>query len=130
MLYKNIKRRRLGCRFLATQHNTQYAGFVGLAIASPTYKTVFCMKKSRVSLPVLCIIFSFYTHQGTIMRTNIVINDSLINEAILLTGIKTKKEVVELGLKTLIRLKNQEKIRAYKGKLAWNGNLEAMREDE
>jgi len=64
------------------------------------------------------------------MRTNIVINDSLMNEAILLTGIKTKKEVVELGLKTLIRLKNQEKIRAYKGKLAWDGDLDAMREEE
>ena len=63
------------------------------------------------------------------MRTNIVINDSLMNEAILLTGIKTKKEVVELGLKTLIRLKNQENIRAYKGKLAWDGDLDAMRED-
>jgi Arc/MetJ family transcription regulator len=64
------------------------------------------------------------------MRTNIVINDVLMNEAILLTGIKTKKEVVELGLKTLIRLKNQEKIRAYKGKLAWEGDLEAMRTNE
>ena len=63
------------------------------------------------------------------MRTNIVINDSLMNEAILLTGIKTKKDVVELGLKTLIRLKNQENIRAYKGKLAWDGDLESMRED-
>jgi Arc/MetJ family transcription regulator len=61
------------------------------------------------------------------MRTNIVINDILMNEAILLTGIKTKKEVVELGLKTLIRLKNQEKIRAYRGKLAWEGDLESMR---
>lgn len=61
------------------------------------------------------------------MRTNIVINDVLMNEAILLTGIKTKKEVVELGLKTLIRLKNQEKIRAYRGKLAWEGDLESMR---
>ncbi len=64
------------------------------------------------------------------MRTNIVINDVLMNEAILLTGIKTKKEVVELGLKTLIRLKNQEKIRAYRGKLAWEGDLEAMRNNE
>lgn len=61
------------------------------------------------------------------MRTNIMINDVLMNEAILLTGIKTKKEIVELGLKTLIRLKNQEKIKAYKGKLAWDGDLEIMR---
>jgi Bacterial antitoxin of type II TA system, VapB len=45
----------------------------------------------------------------------------------LLTGSKTKKEVVELGLKILVRLKNQEKIRAYKGKLVWEGDLNAMR---
>jgi hypothetical protein len=43
------------------------------------------------------------------MRTNIVINDDLMNEAIVLTRLKNKKEMVELGLKTLIRLKNQEK---------------------
>lgn len=64
------------------------------------------------------------------MRTNIVISDSLMNEAILLTGLKTKKEIVELGLKTLIRLKNQEKIRAFKGKLTWEGDLDTMRNNE
>lgn len=61
------------------------------------------------------------------MRTNIVIEDALMNEAIKLTGVKTKKDAVELGLKTLIRLKKQEKIMAYKGKLKWDGDLDEMR---
>lgn len=61
------------------------------------------------------------------MRTNIVIDDNLMKEAIKLTGAKTKKEAVELGLKMLVRVKNQEKIRAYKGKLKWEGDLDDMR---
>ncbi len=63
------------------------------------------------------------------MRTNIVIDEDLINEALKLTGVKTKKDAVELGLKTLVRLKKQEQIRAYRGQLKWEGNLEEMRLD-
>ncbi|MDP6969842.1 MAG: type II toxin-antitoxin system VapB family antitoxin [Gammaproteobacteria bacterium] len=62
------------------------------------------------------------------MRTNIVIDDTLMADALKATGITTKKEAVELGLKTLIRLKNQEKIRGFRGKLKWEGDLDAMRE--
>jgi len=61
------------------------------------------------------------------MRTNIVIDDKLINEALKLTDIKTKREVVELGLKALIKLKKQENIRQFKGKLKWQGDLDGMR---
>jgi len=61
------------------------------------------------------------------MRTNIVIDDKLINEALKLTDIKTKREVVELGLKALIKLKKQENIKQFKGKLKWQGNLDGMR---
>ena len=63
------------------------------------------------------------------MRTNIVIDDELLNEVIRLTGAKTKKDAVEMGLRTLVRVKKQEKIKAYKGKLAWNGDLDSMRTD-
>jgi len=63
------------------------------------------------------------------MRTNIVIDDQLMNEVIKLTGAKTKKEAVELGLLTLIRIKKQEKIRQYRGKLDWDSNLDDMRTD-
>jgi len=63
------------------------------------------------------------------MRTNIVIDDKLMDEVIKLTGAKTKKEAVELGLLTLLRIKKQERIRCYRGKLAWNGDLNDMRTD-
>lgn len=63
------------------------------------------------------------------MRTNIVIDNELMKEALELTGLKTKKEAVELGLKTLIKLKKQEKLKSYKGKLRWEGDLEQMRTD-
>ena len=61
------------------------------------------------------------------MRTNIAIDDKLMADALKATGLKTKKEVVELGLKTLVRLNQQEKIKKLKGKLKWDGDLEAMR---
>jgi Arc/MetJ family transcription regulator len=64
------------------------------------------------------------------MRTNIEIDDSLMAEALVATGIKTKREAVELGLKTLIRLKQQEHIRQFRGKLKWEGDLDHMRTDQ
>ena len=63
------------------------------------------------------------------MRTNIVIDDALMAETLAATGLKTKREAVELGLKTLLRLRRQENIRKFRGKLAWEGDLEAMRTD-
>jgi Arc/MetJ family transcription regulator len=64
------------------------------------------------------------------MRTNIVIDDKLMHETLQATGLKTKKEVVELGLRTLLRLRQQEEIRRFRGKLKWEGDLEAMRNDK
>lgn len=61
------------------------------------------------------------------MRTNIVIDDKLMNDALKATGLKTKKEAVELGLKTLIKLHQQEGIKKLKGKLKWDGDLDDMR---
>ena len=61
------------------------------------------------------------------MRTNIEIDDKLMSDVLKATGLKTKKEVVELGLKTLIRLKKQEKIKDFRGQLKWTGDLEDMR---
>ncbi len=63
------------------------------------------------------------------MRTNIVIDDELMANALKMTGLRTKREAVELGLKTLIKLKKQEQIRKFRGKLAWKGDLEKMRSD-
>ncbi len=64
------------------------------------------------------------------MRTNIVINDQLMNEAMKLTNLKTKKAVVEEGLKLLVQLKKQQKIKSLRGKLRWEGNLDEMRLDK
>lgn len=61
------------------------------------------------------------------MRTNIEIDDKLMADVMKATGIKTKKDVVELGLKTLIRLKKQERIKKFRGQLKWTGDLDDMR---
>ena len=64
------------------------------------------------------------------MRTNIVIDDQLMQQTLHVTGLKTKREAVELGLRTVLRLKQQEKLRQFRGKLAWDGDLAAMRADK
>jgi Arc/MetJ family transcription regulator len=63
------------------------------------------------------------------MRTNIVIDDKLMRDTLRATGLKTKREAVELGLRTLLRLKRQGEIRRLRGKLEWQGDLNAMRTD-
>ena len=61
------------------------------------------------------------------MRTNIDIDDKLMNDVLKATGLSTKKDVVELGLKTLIRLKKQDGIKRFRGQLKWTGDLDEMR---
>jgi Arc/MetJ family transcription regulator len=63
------------------------------------------------------------------MRTNILIDDKLMRDALRATGLKTKREAVDLGLRTLLRLSRQGEIRRLRGKLGWQGDLEAMRSD-
>ena len=63
------------------------------------------------------------------MRTNIVVDDNLMAEALKLSNIKTKKGVVETALKLLVQVKRQEAIRKLSGKLNWEGNLSEMRLD-
>jgi len=63
------------------------------------------------------------------MRTNIIIDDQLLSDAQRITGIKTKKGVVEEGLKVLLRLKRQQAVKTYRGKLRWTGSLKVMRRD-
>lgn len=64
------------------------------------------------------------------MRTNIVIDDQLMANALKATGFQTKKEAVEEGLKVLIRLKKQADFRSLKGKLKWEGDLDDMRSNK
>ena len=63
------------------------------------------------------------------MRTNIVIDDDLLEGAMRATGAKTRREAVELGLAVLVRLKEQKEIRGLRGKLRWTGDLDEMRRD-
>lgn len=63
------------------------------------------------------------------MRTNIVIDDDLMANALKVTGLKTKRDVVEQGLKLIILRQDQQKIRELRGKVKWEGNLSEMRTD-
>jgi Arc/MetJ family transcription regulator len=64
------------------------------------------------------------------MRTNIVIDDALMAEAMKVSALKTKKAVVESGLRLLIQVKKQERIRSLRGKLKWDDDLDNMRLDQ
>jgi Arc/MetJ family transcription regulator len=64
------------------------------------------------------------------MRTNIIIDDTLMTEALGVSGYKTKKETVEEALKLLITFKHQSSIRNFRGKLQWEGDLNQMRTDK
>ena len=63
------------------------------------------------------------------MRTNIVIDDKLMNDTLKATGLKTKREAVELGLQTLLRLNKQQELKRLRGRVQWVGDLEKMRKD-
>ena len=63
------------------------------------------------------------------MRTNIVIDDDLMAEALRVTGLPTKKAVVEEALRTLLRLRAQAQTRTLRGRLRWEGDLDALRAD-
>jgi Arc/MetJ family transcription regulator len=62
------------------------------------------------------------------MRTNIELDDLLVSKAQKLTGIKTKREVINTALQTLVRLKEQSSAKALRGKLKWEGNLDESRQ--
>lgn len=64
------------------------------------------------------------------MRTNIVIDDKLMENTLKASGLQTKKEAVEVGLKASIMLKKQRDIRSLRGKLQWQGDLDDMRTDK
>lgn len=64
------------------------------------------------------------------MRTNVVVDDNLMRTALELSGYKTKKKVIEEGLRLLIQLSRQEKTRVFRGKLRWTGNLAEVRTDK
>jgi len=64
------------------------------------------------------------------MRTNVVIDDDLMDEALKVSGLKTKKDAVAEGLKLLVQRNKQENIKSLRGRLNWKGDLEDMRTDK
>ena len=80
-----------------------------------------------VAAVLLCVPVTDEVHR---VRTNIEIDDKLMKDALRATGAKTKKEAVELGLRTLLDLRAQEKARELRGKITWEGDLNAMRTDK
>lgn len=61
------------------------------------------------------------------MRTNIDLDDELVARGLQLSGLKTKKELVNLALREFVRRKDQKKILELRGKIKWTGDLESMR---
>ena len=61
------------------------------------------------------------------MRTNVVIDDKLMNEALRQSGLHTKKAAIEQGLRLLVKFTRQARVKKYRGKLKWTGDLEQMR---
>lgn len=76
----------------------------------------------------MCITLTLDTQRCN-MRTNIVIDDKLMDDALKASGLHTKREAVEEGLKALIKLKKQADIRKLRGQLKWEGDLDEMRRD-
>jgi Arc/MetJ family transcription regulator len=73
------------------------------------------------------------TYQYTLevdMRTNVVIDDDLMASALRVSGLRTKKDAIEEGLKLLVQVKSQKEIRGFRGKLKWTGSLDEMRLDK
>jgi len=77
----------------------------------------------------MCITIHYYTHQEVNLRTNIVIDDTLMLKALEVSGNRTKRETVEEALKLLVAMRQQVKLRSLRGKLSWEGDLAAMRMD-
>ncbi len=63
------------------------------------------------------------------MRTNVVIDDKLMSKAIRASGCRTKKAAIESGLRLLVQVSSQKKLRSLRGKITWQGDLDEMRKD-
>jgi Arc/MetJ family transcription regulator len=63
------------------------------------------------------------------MRTNVVIEDELMDEALKVSGLRTKRQAIEEGLRLLVKTRKQARVRRLRGKLRWEGSLDDMRRD-
>ena len=74
-------------------------------------------------------VYKLYTTRGCIMRTNVVIDDHLMSNALRFSGCRTKRSAIESGLRLLVQVNSQKKLRGLKGRISWQGDLETMRRD-
>ena len=75
----------------------------------------------------MCIIFLIFTHKSNLMRTNIELDDVLVKQAIKLSKLKTKREVVQEALKNYVASMKKKELLNLKGRVSWEGNLKEMR---
>ena len=75
----------------------------------------------------MCIIFIIFTHKFNYMRTNIELDDVLVKQAIKLSKLKTKREVVQEALKSYVASMKKRELLNLKGRVSWEGNLKDMR---
>ena len=61
------------------------------------------------------------------MRTNIDLDEKLVNRGLKLSGLRTKKDLVNMALREFLRRKDQKKILELRGKISWKGDLDSMR---
>jgi Arc/MetJ family transcription regulator len=78
----------------------------------------------------MCIIKTIDTHRRKEMRTNVVIDNDLMESALKVSGLRTKKDAIEEGLKLLVQVKGQKRVKDFRGKLKWAGSLDEMRLDK
>jgi len=62
------------------------------------------------------------------MRTNIDLDEELVSRGLLISGLRTKKDLVNMALREFIRKNDQKKILELRGKIHWQGDLERLRE--
>jgi Arc/MetJ family transcription regulator len=75
----------------------------------------------------MCIKFGIFTHKFSAMRTNIELDDALVNQALKLSKLKTKREVVQEALKNYVAYMKKRELLSLKGRVTWEGNLKEMR---
>jgi len=63
------------------------------------------------------------------MRTNVVIDDALMKQALQSGEFPTKRSAIEAGLRLLVQMNSQKRLRKLRGKVLWDGDLDAMRRD-
>ena len=62
-------------------------------------------------------------------RTNIVLDDTLVSKGLKITGLRTKKDLVDLALRELVRKEDQKSILSLEGRFRWEGDLNENRKN-